>query len=159
MRQTTRLKFQSTISQDDQEALLAALTASGIIVDPAMTRGSSLSIVVLEAIDSDILDLIEVASRECSLLLAIAIPLHTLKIPDFWSLQRAGASDVLIVQDISDLVSQIVARVIRWRAVLEIMEKSRALARLVGKSRIWQQFQRQIVEIAAFSSSTVTIIG
>jgi transcriptional regulator with GAF, ATPase, and Fis domain len=57
------------------------------------------------------------------------------------------------------VAAQAAARLRRWQAVQRIMESSTVQASLVGDSPPWRALVRNVVEVAAFSQSSVLITG
>jgi transcriptional regulator with GAF, ATPase, and Fis domain len=84
---------------------------------------------------------------------------HTLDNSDVWSLLQAGASDVLIWDDLADPAAMIVARLHRWREVDELTASPLVCENLVGQSPVWKTVLGQIVEVARYTDAPVLILG
>lgn len=76
-----------------------------------------------------------------------------------WPLLAAGAADVLLWHDEASLGDQIAARLQRWHAVQQLMDSAAVKANLVGDSPVWRALLREVVEVAAFTPSSVLITG
>jgi transcriptional regulator with GAF, ATPase, and Fis domain len=78
---------------------------------------------------------------------------------ELWRLFAAGASDVIQTLEVANPISVIEGRLMRWREVDKILEQPLVRKNLVGRSRTWILFLRQIVELARFTDSSALIIG
>jgi transcriptional regulator with GAF, ATPase, and Fis domain len=74
-----------------------------------------------------------------------------------WQLLEVGASDVLVWDDAA--AAKVVARVGRWAKVDELVDAELARGELIGQSPAWRSVLRQVVEVAAFTDSSVLLTG
>lgn len=92
--------------------------------------------------------------------------------PDaMWAVLAAGAADLLQwpaagaqltqgpVPEAARVAAQASARLRRWQAVQQLMASDAVQASLVGDSPVWRALVRNVVEVAAFSQSSVLITG
>jgi Transcriptional regulator containing GAF, AAA-type ATPase, and DNA binding domains len=76
-----------------------------------------------------------------------------------WQILHAGASDVLLWDQNSDLASVMNAKFQRWREIDELMNSPLIQNRLIGNSRAWKSALCQLIEIARFTDDPVVLIG
>ncbi|MEQ1636569.1 MAG: sigma-54 dependent transcriptional regulator [Methylococcales bacterium] len=76
-----------------------------------------------------------------------------------WRLIEAGASDVLVCMDCSEVVREIAARLQRWEVVDRLINSSVVQDVLVGESQALKAILRQVVEVARFTDASVLILG
>jgi transcriptional regulator with GAF, ATPase, and Fis domain len=76
-----------------------------------------------------------------------------------WELLEAGASDVLVWSDPSRVAQQVRARFDRWLSVDQLIESPSVANLVVGKSNVWRDSLRSVVEIARFSDAPALILG
>ena len=69
-----------------------------------------------------------------------------------------GAHDVLR-GDHSEILAELVARLDRWFEVDTLIESERVLERAVGRSHVWVDLVRRLVEVAHFTDYTVLLHG
>ena len=74
-----------------------------------------------------------------------------------WQLLDAGASDVLVWDDAA--AAKVAARIGRWAEVDELVDAELARGELIGRSAAWRSVLRQVVEVAAFTDSSVLLTG
>lgn len=76
-----------------------------------------------------------------------------------WRLISGGASEILELQSCDETASKIAARTQRWSEVDGLVESAGRQANLVGQSSAFIKALRNVVEIAAFTSSGVLLTG
>ena len=76
-----------------------------------------------------------------------------------WQLLHAGASDVLVYDDLPDPPEAIAARLERWRAIDDLLVSPVVREELVGRSRAWTALLRQVIEVARFTAAPVLLLG
>ena len=91
--------------------------------------------------------------------LAIALPGATLDNSDAWSLLRSGASDVVRWDDQDPPVRAVAARLERWAEIDRLMRSDTIRRTLIGDSPNWIAVLRQVVEVAAFTQTSVLLTG
>ena len=89
--------------------------------------------------------------------LAVGVGGSMLPATAHWQLLDIGASDVLAWDDAA--TSQIAARVRRWATVDALVDAELARGELIGQSPAWRSVLRQVVEVAAFTDSSVLLTG
>ena len=91
--------------------------------------------------------------------LAIALPGTALDNSDAWSLLGSGASDVVRWDDRDPPVRAVAARLERWAEIERIMLSDTVRDTLIGDSPSWIAVLRQVVEVAAFTQTSVLLTG
>jgi transcriptional regulator with GAF, ATPase, and Fis domain len=76
-----------------------------------------------------------------------------------WDLLQAGASDVLVWSAPDRVARQVRARFERWSLVDQLIEAPSVANLVIGKSAIWREILRSIVETARFSDAPALILG
>lgn len=76
-----------------------------------------------------------------------------------WEVLAAGASEVLAWSMDQPCVAQIQARLARWEALQALLASPAVQGALIGDSPCWRALLRGVVEVAAFTSSSVLITG
>ncbi|HLO18340.1 MAG TPA: sigma 54-interacting transcriptional regulator, partial [Anaerolineales bacterium] len=76
-----------------------------------------------------------------------------------WQILRAGASDVLLWDQNSDIASVMTAKFQRWQEIDELVNSALIRNSLVGNSRAWKSVLCQLIEIARFTDDPVVLIG
>jgi transcriptional regulator with GAF, ATPase, and Fis domain len=91
--------------------------------------------------------------------LAIALPGAMPDNSGAWSLLRSGASDVVRWDDRDPPARAVAARLERWAEIDHLMGSDTIRQSLVGDSANWIAILRQVVEVAAFTQTTVLLTG
>ncbi len=91
--------------------------------------------------------------------LAIALSNAALKTTDTWLLLRSGASDVVRWDDRHPPTREIAARVERWEEIHRMLYSQAVRETLIGDSPNWLRLLRQVVEVAAFTETSVLLTG
>jgi transcriptional regulator with GAF, ATPase, and Fis domain len=91
--------------------------------------------------------------------LAIALPGAALDNSDAWSLLRSGASDVVRWDDRDPPVRAVAARLERWAEIDRIVRSDTIRHTLIGDSPTWIAILRQVVEVAAFTQTSILLTG
>jgi transcriptional regulator with GAF, ATPase, and Fis domain len=76
-----------------------------------------------------------------------------------WDLLQAGASDVLAWSAPDQIARQVRARFERWSLVDQLIEAPSVANVVIGKSAVWREILRSIVETARFSDAPALILG
>lgn len=153
----------STYGQDCEPfAQVVAESLACVGVDSYPLNGQSPSgpgVLCLSAITTQLCDLLQRLSRNgVERVFAIAVPGAELGVAA-WQLLQAGASDVLIWDDLVDPAHVIAARIERWRTIDDLVSSPLVRNNLVGNSPRWIALLRQIVEVAHFTDAAVLITG
>lgn len=92
--------------------------------------------------------------------LAIALLGQSINDEQYWHLLKSGAADVLCWQgDVSGLMGRVVALLSRWITVDRLLNSPLVQHNLIGKSLVWRNFLRNLVEVAYFTDASVLIMG
>jgi transcriptional regulator with GAF, ATPase, and Fis domain len=76
-----------------------------------------------------------------------------------WSLLKAGASDVMVWDEVLHPAKHIAARFERWVMVDQLVASPVVRSNLVGESRAWKTLLRHAVEAARFTDASVLVLG
>jgi transcriptional regulator with GAF, ATPase, and Fis domain len=98
------------------------------------------------------------ASTGCRLL-ALAASASAMHGADSWSLLSAGAAEVLTWSKGLGVAAQISARLERWIAIDLLTKSAFVKESLVGRSLVWRNLVRQVVEAACFTNSPILFTG
>lgn len=91
--------------------------------------------------------------------LGVAIEGNSIPPRDMWRVLQAGAGDVVTWQGAEQALSSIVARLTRWERIEERLSSPLVQENFVGRSRAGLNTARALVEVAAFSESSVLLMG
>ena len=91
--------------------------------------------------------------------LAIALGGTSLGSSDTWSLLRSGASDVVRWDDSNPPAHDVAARLQRWAEVDRMLRSAAVRHKLIGDSSRWTALLRQVVEVAAFTATSILLTG
>jgi transcriptional regulator with GAF, ATPase, and Fis domain len=117
-------------------------------------------VMVVEAVTQQVCEFISEASQNgIERILVLVEDDSALTGGEAWRLMEAGASDVLVLGDLADIVPIILARLRRWQEVDELLESPALQDNLVGVSRGWRKVLRQVVEAAHFTDSPILLMG
>jgi transcriptional regulator with GAF, ATPase, and Fis domain len=89
----------------------------------------------------------------------VAAPQSALSSKDAFALRRAGASDLIVLDDVKVVAAEIIARHARWIAIDEIIRQPVVQQNLIGTSRSWISVLRQVVQAARFANLDMLITG
>jgi transcriptional regulator with GAF, ATPase, and Fis domain len=139
-----------------QSALEVALPQGGITLHPVQPGG--FGIFLFDTFETTILNrLLALAAH--STVLAIFCAPAPLPADAMWAVLEAGATDLLLWPPGQVIAEQVLARLQRWDAVQCLMESDTVQSCLVGNSPAWRTLLRSVVEVAAFTDSSVLITG
>lgn len=117
-------------------------------------------IVVLDEVSAEVCQSVRELSRNgTGRVLVLACDERALEKGGVWRVLQAGASDVLLWDDLPDPAAVIAARLQRWRMVDALVESPPVKNNLVGESRVWKSVLRRIVEVATFTDSAILLMG
>ena len=148
-----------------QKRVLAELSRAGLSVevDPQRARGGppdGSCLLVFDRLTNDVLEeLRNVGARGRQRVLAIALAGATLDSSEAWCLLRSGASDVVRWDETNPPARDVAARLQRWAEVDRILHSDTVRQTLIGDSPNWIALLRQIVEVAAFTQTSVLLTG
>ncbi|WP_256080952.1 sigma 54-interacting transcriptional regulator [Massilia sp. YIM B04103] len=139
-------------------SLSAQLREAGISVRTEASPNSRHAIVLFAAAGSLLSSFLH--SLACKTeTLAVCCADEPLSPAAMWGVMDAGASDLLIWTANQACAEQIEARLRRWDAVRQLLNGALVRELLVGDSPCWRALLRGVVEVAAFTSSSVLITG
>jgi DNA-binding NtrC family response regulator len=117
-------------------------------------------IVILSDITPEICEFVDSISRNgTERILVLVAEKAALARDDAWRILQAGASDILVWNDLPDPGSVIAGRLKRWREVDVLVESPLVRNQLVGQSRNWKSVLRDLVEVARFTPSPILLMG
>jgi transcriptional regulator with GAF, ATPase, and Fis domain len=150
------IHFFPTVPARTRESVLALLQRSALCLLAMPAEPEGYGLVVLGAVDAQVIDCIRTASK-CAVVIAVA-PCR-LTAAEQWALLQAGAADVLVWPTLPGNADQVCARFERSRTVRDLCCSPQVRDALVGHSVAWRGLLRQVVELAAFSSGPVLVTG
>jgi transcriptional regulator with GAF, ATPase, and Fis domain len=139
---------------------LAKLGIAASLSDAAAVPRNALGVVLFEAWSERLAELLSALSARATLLAVCHGP--ALSADAMWAALAAGASDLLQWPPggaPAEVAAQAAARLRRWQAVQRLMDSAAVQATLVGNSPAWRALVRNVVEVAAFTQSSVLITG
>lgn len=130
-----------------------------VLVEEQCAPGTP-GLVLVSAVGDEIVEEISRCVSQCgSPVLVIALRRSSLGNGGSWRLVQAGASDVFVIEECSDPVEAVYARVQRITEVEELVNSSLVKENLIGESRSWRHVIRQAVELARFSTGSLLVTG
>ena len=111
--------FCASVTVPIRDAVTSLLGGYGLSTVPMPAEPDGYGLVVVNGIDDGLRELVRRASRR-AVVLVIAVATSRPPIADFWTLLRAGATDVLVWDNLPPTADQVVARLIRLRTVREL---------------------------------------
>lgn len=76
-----------------------------------------------------------------------------------WEMIAKGATDVILWNETTTLVADIMARLQRWRVVDNLLADPVVRDNLIGESQCWRACLRELIEVGRFSDSPVLLMG
>ena len=123
-------------------------------------NGGNPGIIITSEISPQICDFVHKISKDNSERILVLVTGETwLRNGNPWQFLQAGASDVLLWDQRSDLASVVIAKFQRWHEIDELVNSALVRNRLVGNSRTWKSVLCQLIEIARFTDDPVVLIG
>ncbi|HXI03712.1 MAG TPA: sigma 54-interacting transcriptional regulator [Candidatus Saccharimonadales bacterium] len=143
-----------------EEALRQRMSSAGLTLHAGPIPRSASGIVVIEQVDDGLCDRIgRWTDRGSSRLLILANRRSALPGDATWRLVRAGASEVLALEDLDDPLEVITRRIRRWIDIDQAVDSPEVSGRLIGSSRVWRAALRQVVELGLFTESPILVTG
>ena len=143
------------------EHLTRALTDLGYAPCPLdRDRPQADGVLLIDTLEPAVLGLLNAlgpahGSRVC----VVAAAEQGLEGKQTWALMQAGAAEVLSDLRSPDTVAALAARLRRWKQVDGLVQSPLVGNNLIGASRVWQRFLRQVVEAAVFTEFPVLLLG
>jgi transcriptional regulator with GAF, ATPase, and Fis domain len=123
-------------------------------------NGSGPGIVIASEINSQICDFVRDVSKDKTERIVVVVPEGTwLANSNPWQILQAGASDVLVCDQIPDLAPVIAAKFQRWQEIDDLANSALVRNSLVGRSRAWKSVLRHLIEVARFTDDPVVLMG
>jgi transcriptional regulator with GAF, ATPase, and Fis domain len=143
------------------KTIIGAVSRCGIKLEPAQRFPPQCSgLVLFDRVDGELCEELDRDSRHgFDQVLAVATHDQALSGGAAWRLLEAGAADVFAWDTMPDPASTIAARFLRYASVNDLLQSSAVRDELVGDSPAWIAVLRQVVEVAAFSTASVLIVG
>jgi transcriptional regulator with GAF, ATPase, and Fis domain len=140
------------------EALQAALQPCGVeCVDDATTSFAA-RVVLLRFADKSLLETLRSWSSQ-DRTPTLAVSLDALDSHTAWTLVQSGAADVLIGAQPASIAANLAARLQRWLAIEALADAPVVTRNLLGRSAVWREALRSVIEAARFGSAPVLIGG
>ncbi len=137
-----------------------ALRDQKIILSDESSGQGVPGLLLLPPVCDGLLEEIKLHAAQCTEpVLAIAIRRSDLGNGGSWRLLQAGATDVFVIEECSDPVGAVSARLQRISEVEELVNSPLVKENLIGESRAWRRVIRQAVEVARFSTGSLLITG
>ncbi len=156
MQSSDWIHFFSTVPARTRESVVALLQRSGLRPSAMPAEPEGFGLVVLGAVDPQVIDCIRTASRHA---VVLALAPCRIAAPEQWALLQAGAADVLVWPALPASADQVCSRFERLRTVRELSSSPQVTAALVGQSAAWRGLLREVVELAVFARGPVLITG
>jgi transcriptional regulator with GAF, ATPase, and Fis domain len=117
-------------------------------------------IVILKDITPEICEFVRNASRNGKeRILVLASQEAPLAGGDAWRVLQAGASDVLVWNELSDPGSAIATRFRRWCDIDKLVKSPLVRKNVIGESPVWKTVMHRTIEVARFTSSPILLMG
>ena len=141
-------------------AVAKELVRLGFIVHPdkAKSQEGDYCIAAVSEVCADVIAEIENLSKSYHVL-ALSAPALKISAAARWQLLHTGVADVLDWTNEGTIAEQIAARVRRWAEIERLADDAPIRKMLVGDCPVWRSLVRKLVEIAAFSSGNLLIVG
>jgi transcriptional regulator with GAF, ATPase, and Fis domain len=139
-------------------ALATALQQAKMTVGAMPACPAGFGVVLFERCDAALFDALRLICAHATVL-AVCAADHAPPAREMWAVLEAGAADLLLWPPDAPCVEQVLARLRRWEAVRQLAESSAVKRTLVGDSPPWRALVRNVVEVAAFTESSVLITG
>ncbi|NVD97615.1 sigma 54-interacting transcriptional regulator [Massilia sp. BJB1822] len=138
--------------------LARALAQASVAIRPTPGRPDGYGVLLFSSADAALLSkLRHLSSSAC--VLALCYAPHALTPTAMWAVLAAGACDLLLCDESQSCADQVLARLQRWHAVEAQLASPAISGLLVGDNPCWRALLRGVVEVAAFTSSSVLITG
>lgn len=158
----TWIEFSAAVGPGPRERIISLLEEAGIgLCTPGSSPGGGtgpMGVVVFDVVDEQVLATVRRADEGAGVL-ALSVGPGRLPSPVIWSIIDAGALDVLQWPCLPRAADDVACRLRRWSAVAQVLDSVRVRETLIGSSPAWRRIVRSIVEVAAFTSSSVLITG
>jgi DNA-binding NtrC family response regulator len=147
----------ATTVAGEVEAVLGSLAPDP---PPTTPTSSDVGVVVFDRPDDDVLDLVRSSSRGGLVrILAVGTSAAAIDERGPWPFLDAGAADVLVQTDATELSDQLSARLDRWNDIELLLRSPEVEGVLAGRTPTWTTALREIVEVARFSDASVLLTG
>lgn len=151
------------IGEPAVEAIAAALRSAGVDLVPYQEgTPPPMGVVAFAAITDEVCEFVRGASRAGTtriLGLLVPVPGDAAGAARLWDLLHAGSADVMPWDRHPDHVSNVTARLRRWRAVDDLVSSPLVRESVVGESTAWRSVLREVAEVGRFTTASVLITG
>jgi transcriptional regulator with GAF, ATPase, and Fis domain len=154
------VRCHGSISAESSGAITCRLQATALRTNTAVDTATALGVLLFNDVSDTLCEALRALQRDgCQRVLAVAM--HGTPMPSelAWKLLRHGASELVVWDRVPDAMSQIEARLQRWSAVEEILQRPLIRTHLVGRSTAWLAVLRNVIEVATFSEASVLVTG
>jgi hypothetical protein len=150
------------IGEPAVEAIATALRSAGVDLVPYQEGAPPMGVVAFAAITDEVCEFVREASRAGTariLGLLVRVPGDADGGARLWDLLHAGSADVMPWDRHPDHVSNVTARLRRWRAVDDLVASPLVRESVVGESTAWRSVLREVAEVGRFTAASVLITG
>ncbi len=121
-------------------------------------RVGSLGVLFFDQPSEQLFNFLDQNSRQGLIrIMAVSLANRPLDKATTWKILQQGASDVVSWQE--NLAPMIAARLVRWKAIDEVLATPLVRNNMIGTSAAWTQTLRQIVEVARYTDTSVLVTG
>jgi transcriptional regulator with GAF, ATPase, and Fis domain len=142
--------------------IVAALRPAGIDLVPHDETAPlpPTGIVAFAAITDELCEFVREASHTgTERILGLLVSAAAADAARLWDLLHAGSADVMPWDGRPDHVSNVNARLRRWRAVDDLVGSPLVRGAVVGEDAVWRSVLREVVEVGRFTNASVLITG
>jgi DNA-binding NtrC family response regulator len=160
-----RLRLVGNATPSTRKQVLTELVRAGLAaeVDPQQLERAppgGFCLLVFDRLTGEVLHELRAAGAlGRQRVLAIALGGTTLESSDAWSLLQSGASDVVRWDESNPPARDVAARLQRWAEVDRMLCSAPVRQKLIGDSSNWIALLRQVVEVAAFTQTSILLTG
>ncbi|MFV0437478.1 MAG: sigma 54-interacting transcriptional regulator [Desulfopila sp.] len=122
------------------------------------SEASGPGLLLFAHVTDELCEFLHAYARHDTRILAIACTEEPLDAQHCWQLLGAGASDVMVWERKAGLQA-IRTKLARWHEIDQIVHSPGVKHLAIGESRVWLTVLREVVELAAFTNSSVLVIG
>lgn len=152
--------FFGRVETEVQETVLKMLSKVGVNTYHFTPDASGSGIVFFADVNQSLCEFLRQSSRQgLDRVLAIAVCESEPSSRTIWNLLQAGASDVFGLHHSRDVGNEIASRIERWQLIDELLHSPLVENNLVGRSSLWVQSLRQVIEVARYTDAAILVTG
>jgi len=122
--------------------------------------GSGPGVIVTSEVTPQVCDFVHTLTKDKSERILVLITDRTSPLNGTpWQILQAGASDVLMWDQTSDLASVMTAKFQRWQEIDNLVDSALVRNSLVGHSRTWKSVLCRLIEVARYTDDPIVLIG